>query len=252
MTDPIQEMVKMLENYTEGVREGFNTFVQMAPILIKQDISNRAKKKLDTSKDDYMSAVSVKSKDYLIVVELDRESWLANAVESGVGQFDMRSGLLSSPKAKRSAKGYRYMSIPIGKKKDGKPADNDKSRAFQDKINQVLEKPIFGQIKNAFGRDGRTIYQKQAVVSGDPALSGLYRTRTFESAAEMHSGKKPKWQFVLFRTVSDNPLSKASWQHPGIKPAHIFRDTEQWIDSTLIPMANDFIKDELKARGIDI
>jgi hypothetical protein len=250
MSDDIQKLVEFMQGYARAVSSGVNAFAKALPVLINQDIKNRANKKLDTTKADFLSAVSVKLNEHVLVVELDKDNWVANAVESGVGQFDMKRGLLSSPKAKRSEKGYRYMFVPIGKKKDGKPADNDKSREYQKRINEVLAKPIFGNRVMSQHQDGR-VFERQEVLTNDPLVKGLYRTRQWESAKQLFSGgMKPAWQYVLFRTVSDNPLSKADWKHPGIQPVHIFRDTEQWLNSNAENLLVSFIEDQMKAINL--
>jgi len=41
------------------------------------------------------------------------EGWLATAIESGVDPFDMKPGMLASPKAKVSKTGNRYLNVPI-------------------------------------------------------------------------------------------------------------------------------------------
>lgn len=250
MSDDIQKLVEFMQGYAKAIESGVNAFAKTLPVLINQDIRTRANRKLDSTKDEFLSAVNVKFNEYVLVVELDKDNWIANAVESGIGQFDMRDGLLSSPKAKRSKKGYRYMSIPMGKKKDAKPADNDKSREYQKRINDVLAKPKFGTQVMSQHRDGR-VFERQEVLTNDPMVKGLYRTRQYESSNQFFSGaKKPNWQYVLFRTISDNPLSKADWKHPGIQPAHIFRDTEQWLNSNAENLLNSFIEDELKALNL--
>lgn len=248
--DDLQKMVEYMKGYAKAMETGVNLFVKTIPVLINQDIKTRAGKKLDSTRDEFLSAVNVKFSGYVLLVELDPDNWIANAVESGIGQFDMRSSLLNSPKAKRSKNGFRYMSIPIGKKKDAKSANNDKSKEYQKRINEVLAKPKFGMQKMSQTQDGR-VFERQEVLTNDPMVKGLYRTRQYENSSQFFSGaKKPNWQYVLFRTISDNPLSKASWQHPGIQPANIFRDTEQWLNSNAETLLNSFIEDELKAIDV--
>jgi hypothetical protein len=248
--DDIQKLVEFMQGYAQAVSSGVNAFAKALPTLINQDIKNRANKKLNSTKSEFLSAVTVKFNEYVLVVELDSDNWVANAVESGVGQFSMKEGLLSNPNVKRSKKGYRYASIPIGKKKDAKPADNDKSKEYQKRINEVLAKPLFGNRVMTQHRDGR-VFERQEVLTNDPMVKGLYRTRQWEDAKQAYSGgMKPAWQYVLFRTVSDNPLSKADWKHPGIQPVHIFRDTEQWLNSNAENFLNSFIEDQIKAINL--
>ena len=246
----MQEIVKEIEYltaYVQAVQSGLDKFQSMLPLLVKQEIKSQAKRKLNATFDQYMDSVKIKYSNFLLVVELDREDWLSNAVESGTGSFDLKNMLQTSKKTKTSKLGYKYMRIPMGKQKNGKPG-TDKGKEFQDKINQVLMKPKYGISKLKNLMSGQVV-ESQKILSDDPSLQGFYRTRVFESAQEFHSGKKPTWGLVLFRTISENPASKtgAKWIHPGIKPVHILRSTERWLDQSIPNLLNSFIEAEVKA-----
>ena len=61
-------------------------------------------------------------------------------------------------------------------------------------------------------------------------LQGFYRFRKLDSAKTFYSGKTQgiAFQYVMFRTVSENPSKTgATWEHPGLKAAHILRDIER-------------------------
>jgi hypothetical protein len=244
----MQDLLKAIEylkNYGKALEDGVNKFVDALPVFTKQQIRRKAKIKLNSTFDSYMESVNIKMRDYVLIVELDQSNWIANAVESGVGQFDMKEGHLKSPKAKRSKAGYRYMRVPIGIQKDGKGSSTDSGKEFQKKINEVLMKPRYGVRKLKMLMNG-SLQETQAVVSADPALQGMYRTRQFESSEDYHSGnKKPKWEFILFRTISENPMAQGKWQHPGIKPVHILKDTERWLESSVETLLDGFIEAEI-------
>lgn len=252
--DDILKIAEFTAAYIQALRNGMDKFAGMLPILTQQKITSLANEKLDTSRQDYLDAVKVDMTNYLLVVELDEDSWLANAVETGADPFDMKKGLLNSPKARlgkpdKFGMRYRYLRVPMGKQKDAKGGDTEKSQAFQKKINDVMNKPQFGMSRMRSMMDG-TVVESQPVLSTDPDLQGLYRTRQFESSTQVHSGKKPAWNLVLFRTVTDNPLARGKWQHPGIKPANIFRETENWLKTSSEQMLETFMDNEIeKIKG---
>jgi len=246
--DELVKMISYLRAYGHALEDGINKFSSALPLFTKQHITRKANQKLNSTKNAYLQAVSVKMIDFVLVVELDRDSWLANAVESGVGQFNMKAGHLQSSKAKLSKEGYRYLRIPIGKDPN-KPAPigerPEKSQEIQRRIVDVLIKPKYGLRKVKRNPDG-SVYETQKVMTHDPMLQGFYRTRRFDTAEDYYGGKKkPTWQFVLFRTMSENPKSKSNWDHPGIQPAHIFRDTEKWLHQAVGQLLSDFIQSEV-------
>lgn len=246
--DELLKTLIAMQAHIEAVQSGLAKFLEMAPIMVNQHIALEAKRKLHGTADHYKSHVSVKMTDAVLVVELDKDDWLTNALETGVGAFDLKAMLKTSPKAKISKKGFRYMSIPIGHDKNGKPG-TEKGQDFQKKINDVLASPKVGMTKLKTMLNGKVI-ESQKIQNDDPQLQGFYRTRMFDSAADYYAGnRKPKWSFVLFRTISENPESKtgATWQHPGIKPVNIMRSTETWIEQSLPGLLESFIDIEIKA-----
>ncbi len=60
-----------------------------------------------------LSEPTVLEREYEIMFSLN--GWLPVALEDGVDTFDMKPGLLGSPKAKISKAGDRYMNIPVFK-----------------------------------------------------------------------------------------------------------------------------------------
>jgi hypothetical protein len=245
----LTEMLEYMKNYANAVEKGIEVFEQTYPTMIRQHMNTLAGRKLNSTKDVFMSAVKTKTTDHVIVVELDKDNFMANAVESGMDPFNMKETHLKSKKAKTSKAGYKYMSIPIGKSKDDKPG-TDKGKEFQAKIMDVLHKPKFGAVKMKMQMNG-SVSVSQLVDPKGTDLGGFYRIQEFASVEDFNSKKKPfKTSFVLFRTISENPNSKSTWNHPGIAPANIFRQTESWITGTLDPMLEEFIMNELKNGGL--
>lgn len=246
MSDDLLKAINALCEYAKAVDRGVKKFAHALPIFTRQHMEQEANNKLKSSKESFKSALKISMTDYVLVVELDKDSWLANAVESGVSPFSMKPGLINSKNAKISKKGYKYAHIPIGKDKDN-PGGTDKSKFYQQRIQEVMLDPKFGisQLKMQVGES--SVIESQKVITSDPHLQGLYRTRVHSSVSAFQSGKsKPKWGLVMFRTVSDNPESLANWDHPGIEPKHIFRSTERWLYEVIDSMLESFIQEEVK------
>lgn len=249
MPDELSEAMRQVESYVAGVEAAVHKFIDVIPHLTTQHIAQVAKTKLHGTLDDYLGSLNAKVEDYVLTVEIDPGNWIANAVEGGVGAFDLRKTLLSSPKAKTSKAGHKYMVIPMGKDKNN-PGGTDKSRDFQKRIRDVLLKPKLEISKIKMGAGG-TVIETQKIINDDPVLQGFYRTRTFDNAAELFSGtKKPTWNHILFRVITDNPDSEASWWHPGITAAKILPETERWLDREAKGILEGFLEAELKARNL--
>jgi hypothetical protein len=92
-----------------------------------------------------------------------------------------------------------------------------------------------------------TIIESQKILTDDPMLQGFYRTRRFDSPEAYHGKARPPWQHVLFRTMSENPLSASQWNHPGIQPAHILRAVDRWLNQNLSNLLDSFIDAEINA-----
>lgn len=159
-------------------------------------------------------------------VYLDPSSWIANAVENGVSSFDMKAGMLASPKAKITAKGTKYMTIPFkfatsGSIGDGEqfsgvmpsyiqrairrqerlPSGNKKGLPLSS-IKAADRMPVSASLRQRFKDQGVSGY------GGDKATSiyeGLKR-----NTKKGHSG------YVMFRRISENsdPLR---FIHSGIQ-----------------------------------
>ena len=271
MDDLIQAAV-FIQNYVEALSRALDATAYMLPGLVRQEIENQAKNKLTTSRDAYLSALSVKMDDYVLIMEIDDKNWLACAVERGAPSFDMNPGILKSPKAKISKAGYRYMSIPMNKEVGGKPGPSDRSKEIQKKINEVMKRPSFKQDRmggiNKFhtkfgGRyvpgvyPGGAIVQTQQIETGnDKDISGLYRTRVFANSEEFYQKQSsktgmPKWHLLMFRTISENPLSK-HWVHPGITGVNLLKQTENWTYGIIERLLEENIKQEMQNIGVNV
>lgn len=241
------DIVEYFENYVNALEQAVERAISSAPMLIRQEFAAQARKNLKTSIEEYMASLDIKLTDNVLIVELDKSSWLANAVESGADEFDMKKMLANSPKAKISKKGYRYMSIPLPMYKDKGPiSGTNKAQLLQEKIRAALKDPAFSAPKISQGRDG-SVMAVERLLTTDPALKGMIRTSSFGSMQDLSAGKRPRnVQYTLFRTMSQNPLSRSQWIHPGIKPRKLFPRVQNFADSTLVDLLQDIIQNEME------
>ena len=274
--EEIFKVIQWVQSYLGALDMAIDRTMKIAPAFVLQEMKRQVTRRIDVKsgkggsnmsdlQTHYLNSINMKTEGTVLIVELDPNDWLSNALEKGVGAFDMKPGLLTSKNGKpikTSKAGYKYRVIPIRKQKGNSPSGVfhletkalSKESIFQQKINDVLKAPKYGVTKLKTMMSGK-IVQTQHIPNSEPSLKGFYRTRTFQSAQHFHSQKgKPDWQYVLFRTVSENPNSKAEWQHPGITAHHIFRATEHWIDNAfrdiLKSELENFIKEEMEKVGV--
>jgi hypothetical protein len=182
-------------------------------------------------------------------------------------------GHLQGKNAKVSKEGYRYVHVPLSKQAGGKGGPSARSQEIQKRINEIMKRPSFrnermlgttnslhtklgGRLVSGVFPGGQIIQTQQITSSKDPDIGGLYRTRAFSNSEEFYqkqASKKgmPKWNLVMFRTMSENPLAK-HWMHPGIKGVNILKETESWLWGSVQRLVEENIKKELKQLGVNI
>lgn len=245
----ILDSLNFIRDYIGALSTGIEKFAEVLPIYIKQEFETKSKQKLNSTQSVFMNALRMETVENVMIIELDPNEWLANAVEKGASPFDMREGLLKSPKAKFSRKGFRYMLIPINGNPKATPPPSEKGQEIQAKILEVLSRNKFGKPKTWLMMGGQ-LRETQKALTDDPDMKGFVRSRMHKSPEAYFSKKsKPKWEYVLFRAISDNPESKSfdGWKHPGIQPANIFPEVQSWMDGNLDRILNDIIERETSA-----
>lgn len=277
----MQELLNIaifIQQYVDAIQTGVNNTAAMLPTLVEQHIETQAKNKLHSTRDNYMSALNVKMDNLVLIVELDKDNWLACAVEEGVKGWDMNNppngkGHLSGPNAKISKKGYRYVHIGMGKEAGKKPGPmaSERGQRIQQKINEAMKRPQivpgrFGNLSQLHTKmgskfmpgvlPGGKIVESQKIATADSEISGLYRTRIFSNSEEFYQKQAskrgmPKWTLTMFRTMSDNPAAK-HWIHPGIQGVKIFQDTEQWVNQLVGPLLESNITKALSGLGLGV
>jgi hypothetical protein len=241
----LNDLVNWANKFAEALQTGFSKFMLSYPVIMSQQLKSIASRKLNSTRESYINAIQTKIvMESVLVIELDKDAWLANAVEKGIAPYNMKETHLQSPKAKVSKEGFRYMIIPLGKDKSGGSASSSpKSQALREKIRAVLVKPQYGGKKMKQNMDG-SVSTTEAVISNDPDIKGLHRVRQFQDSTQAASGQGGKTSFVLFRVMSEKP-GTSTWDHPGIKATNAFRDLERFVAQTSGQMLMDMINTEI-------
>lgn len=251
MSDAFEQMVDRVGRLLDGVESGLVAAVKNSPLWIRQEFTSQARRKLDTSFETYMNALFVGFEDNVLIAELDETDWLANAVEKGASAFDMRKGLLSSRRARVSKAGWRYASIPIRKMPNAGRPGTERGQEIHDRLLAALQDPVF--VLASSRSHGGAVVNMERLVTNDPQMQGLYRVRRFKSVADAAKNRDfMSSQYILFRTVSENPATlvrrgRQTWQHPGIQPANIFDAVQTWVDSNLPDLVNATVKQHIEA-----
>lgn len=168
----------------------------------------------------------------------------AQHLEEGYSGFDMKPGLLKNAK-KVSKLGFKYRSIPMEQKGKGKPGTTRGSmlsdlkslrKAFGDKgiTKDATGKAILGKTL-AFNRNSVGRWSASGVGAAQLPVKDIPQAPIHENLSgvvkyqfQYKSGKVGS-QFVVFRTVSQNPNAKGKWRHPGFDGVKAFPDLEQWV-----------------------
>lgn len=111
----LEETSSDLSGLGKLLEEKENIERTLAEKFAKQ-LGETASKKLYLSKDKYIEAINVENG----TVFLDTSDFVVNMVENGVESFDMKPGLLASPKVKTGKNGQKFITVPLSTMKKGK------------------------------------------------------------------------------------------------------------------------------------
>lgn len=192
---------------------------------------NEAGKTLKQTKQQYQRAIYIEKPDNNSLI-VGLAGWLPNAVEQGVGPFDMKLGFKDSDKKHIKKGGGWWLSIPF---RFATPEALGESTVFANIIpNQVYE------VAKTILKDEKTSLSVTAL----PAQFRIKQTRpevfniktkelfkAYEHKTSIYEGMrnvgaKGHSQYMTFRRVSDlsDPMA---WIHTGIKSANLLERTLQ-------------------------
>ena len=189
-------------------------------------VENKAISELNSTKEAYLDGVYLKRDgDASYSVGINKDNFLANAIEGGVSPYDMKVNLLSSPKAKTGKNGSKYIDIPITTKfnsslvakrfdvgdfmtKKNLPARNVKARGLRKAIRRG-GKEIYGQyrhkesplvrgtVASKTGQKGTALVFRRVSTNSDPMAfinKGL-RKRNFFKKSLSELKAQLKWEY---------------------------------------------------------
>lgn len=201
--------------------------------IVKLEWEKIAKQKLRTAYLDYYAGLnqpnSLEFPDPFTAVITMRGRW-ANMLETGFPAFDMKRGFKQSEKAKRTAKGGWYLTIPFRHLTPGSIGVGGGTPMPMD---------IYRQAKNLLpgqrltGTEAK--YPPQMSWTLYLNKSGIYENMIRNVKVYSESGAR-QGTYYTFRRVSDrsDPLS---WWHPGYEGVHAVDQikplAEQWLGLTL-------------------
>ena len=192
-------------------------------------LRNKAGQELKQTKQDYQRAIYIEKPDNTSVI-IGLSGWLANAVEKGLGPFDMKEGFRYSSKVKLKPAGGWYMTIPF---RHGIPTTIGESSIFANimpgKVYEVAKQKLKDRRSQLTIKDLPPEFQLKNV------RPEVYNSNTgqkfgpYQHKASIYEGMKNiggvgHSQYVTFRRVSDmsDPLS---WIHTGIVAHNLFEKT---------------------------
>lgn len=100
----------------ENINSLVSVFNQKLAERLYQNILLQANVLLVSTRENYIQALSLQGETII----LDTTDFVVSLVELGSPPFDMKKGLLASPKVKIAANGERYISVPLDKFRGGK------------------------------------------------------------------------------------------------------------------------------------
>lgn len=151
----------------------------------------------------------------------------AGVIEEGIEPYDMKPGLLRSPKAKVNKDGKKFITVPY---RHGVPGAVG-IPAMPKNVYALAQKLGFSRRRNALtalftgrkykwnGRLNEVGAQGQRSHFGNhPGAGYTWKSGQYDGMVRM--GKRGHTQYLTFRRVSENS-DPSSWQHPGVKPRPI-------------------------------
>lgn len=207
----------------------------------------QAKQSLFASKREYIDSIRVDSQGrFTGIAYLDPVTWLANAVEEGAPEFDMKEGLLRSPKAKQGKNG-RYMTVPF---RFATPGSIGESSAFAGVMPAAIQQAVQKQEKEGGGGLSMSNIPSQHQMPQSHSMrrklqsEGFARLQKNTAMTSKYAGLKRNSLgsgYVTFRRVSEFSDADA-FIHPGIQARHLAEKAEA-LFTTTIPRRVDMLID---------
>ncbi len=169
----------------------------------------------------YKKSLEVTRESLAVVLTL--RGPLANRIEQGTPAFDMKPGMLKSPKAKSSRGGGTYLDIPM------------RHRVTERGSGTKVPKSMRGMVKAAAGR---------VVKGGRPETLFKEKKGEIQQAMKVSAAAAGMAEAKTFRRVSHNS-PKDSWMYPNKEGLKAFEKTvaevEQVAEQVLADVAKELL-----------
>lgn len=221
-----------------------------------------ANDKLHSRRQMYIDGLELKEDSDVWVLSLNAKvRWIEDGLEPG----EMLDDILSSPKAKTSKDGKKYLAVPFNHgpgKAAPTPAESNLISTIKTELNKFnvpfggIEKdrtgnPKIGLLHNidiskhptkthhgpgqGKGPIGEVVQGK----SGNPYLQGI---RVYQLPVPDYSPASTtnvKRSIMTFRMASESQRGKGMWEHPGLEPTKIMDEALEWglkqLDEHIVP-----------------
>jgi hypothetical protein len=203
-----------------NVRAMMPTLMGVAMDLARTEWIKVARANLRTSKDAYVSGIregEIQGRNGVIRLV----GWLPNAIEQGLGPFDMKPGFLRSPKA-HGKQGNKYFNVPFQLRAPGSAGGSPP--VMPQSIYNLASKLRFGQslqlpkIYEGYGLRSRLSQDMSRwgnYTWQTSPFQGITRERRFPGELQTSSAGRMA-QYKTFRRVSSRS-DRSSWIHPGFR-----------------------------------
>lgn len=230
ITIDIDNLAQQLDKKKEEIYAQTKKAVQGLAAASHAHVLELAGDKLKTLQNKYKDAIDFEQvDDNLWVVSLDKSAmW----IEKGHEQWSMYDKLASSPKAKTSKDGGKYMVIPFEKSK--RPSEQSpRAKSVTDKVRAFLKKENVPYKKIEYNPDGSPkmgLLHKFDIKSPRPSdkakspeLFGLsiYQRKDKETG-------RIKRDVMTFRVVSSKNAGDGRWEYQPREGVNIFEETYKW------------------------
>jgi len=208
----------------------------------------QAKTTLKSTREQYRQAIQVEKRDkFTGVVYLNPAVWIANALEMGASEFDMKRGFLSSRKVKYTKNGLPYLTIGF---RFAIPSSLGENNAFAGVMPTIIHqkaKALQGKAQLSLSDiptkyhipQSATLRRKLKSGAMTSIPKGTAMTSIYEGLGSNKGGG-----YVMFRRVSVNSDADR-WIHPGFQPKKL---AEKALQKTDVPHIVDVAIDSYLAH----
>jgi len=243
----IQEMGGSVDGLTGVMREQFKQAVAGIAKATQAEWIRLAQVKLKSSRADYINGLRqaesfrAYNRGSIQVYEIQLVGKMPNNFEFGMESFDMKSvrpGWLGGGKAKVSAAGDKYISIPFRHSTNAKSNIFYTGKAAKADLRTKLKETarIYGMNQMSRTATGRVIPGPTRRVpnhaSVHPYLRGLTRIQKGTKGTTASGAQRGSASLMTWRTMSENSPA-GSWIHPGIQGAKLLPIVQRWADNEL-------------------